>query len=94
MSRLGLILLAWTMTAATAAAQDELSSEPIPRQFTPVQERAAAEARARQARLQNRQAVGINRGRPAVHLMDISQSRSFPPVDLGINLKSASTIRR
>ncbi|MDZ4684878.1 MAG: hypothetical protein SH850_07275 [Planctomycetaceae bacterium] len=65
MSRYGLILLGLLLSAGTSAAQEPDDVEL--RVFTPAQERAAAEARARQARMKNRRDAGVSLARPTFH---------------------------
>ncbi|HUQ72460.1 MAG TPA: hypothetical protein VM165_23230, partial [Planctomycetaceae bacterium] len=71
MSRYGLILLGLMLSTGTSAAQESevvaTGIELPPRVFTPAQERAASEARARQARMRTRRDAGVSLVRPTFH---------------------------
>jgi hypothetical protein len=85
MRRYGLVLCGLLLAAASAFAQEPAANrEPDVKPFTPAQERAAAEARARQARLRTRHQAGVSIARPTFLLPQITLSEPAYRIDPGM----------
>uniref|UniRef100_A0A7C2P4P8 Uncharacterized protein n=1 Tax=Schlesneria paludicola TaxID=360056 RepID=A0A7C2P4P8_9PLAN len=80
------VLCGMLLTAASVAAQEPRAAhDSDAKPFTPAQERAAAEARARQARLRLRHEAGVSITRPTYYLSRMPQlDPSVYKVDPGI----------